>query len=257
MRVSDDGSACARERETGVELSIVIPCYNEGDVLPVSMPPLLEQLSQASSSCEVILVDNGSTDSTAAAIDSLVAQGYSVRRVDIPVNQGYGWGVICGLKAARGRYVGYMCADGQIAAGDVVRVFRAIQGTEARTLAKVRRIDRGDGWLRRSVSSCFNSAFRLMYGAITTDVNGTPKFFLQGDLQLLDPLSKDNFIDAEVMIKAKAAGFHILEIPATFLRRGGGISKIGVLGTSLEFMRHLITFRRDREFMAWVRRNRE
>lgn len=257
MKETHGRFVCTRAKGCDVELSIVIPCYNEEEALPLTIPPLLGMLDQASASYEVILVDNGSMDSTATVISSLVAQGHPVRRVEVAVNQGYGWGVICGLKAARGRHVGYMCADGQIAAKDVVRAFRAIQGAESRTLAKVKRIDRGDGWLRRGVSWCFNVAFRLMYGAITTDVNGTPKFFHRADLQLLNPLSKDNFIDAEIMIKAGAAHFRILEISAAFLRRGGGISKIGVLGTSLELMKHLISFRRDREFMAWVRRNRE
>ncbi len=234
-----------------VELSIVIPCYNEEEVLPVSMPLLLGRLQELNLKHEIILVNNGSWDTTPKVIDSFTAEGYPVKRVDVSVNQGYGWGIICGLKQAKGKYIGYMCCDGQISPDDVVHTFQAIQNTPRGTMSKVKRINRGDGLVRDFSSKSFNLLFRVMFGAITPDVNGVPKFFHREDLQLLNPTSKDSFIDPELMVKAKARGFSLIEVPVPFYQRLGGTSKIRVLSISFEFLRHMIQFRWGKGLRDW------
>lgn len=239
-----------------IELSIVIPCYNEEEALPVSIPPLLDLCRELNLRYEVILVNNGSWDSTPKVIDSFISQGYPVRRVDVPVNQGPGWGVICGLKEARGNYIGFMAADGQIQARDVLRTYKAIQGTQRGVVAKTQRINRMDGWLRRGVSWVFNLLFRILFGAITEDVNGEPKFFHREDLQLLKPTSKDAFLNAELMIKANILGFNIVEVPLTFQQRRGGISAVRVMPISLEFLKNMIQFRWGKGIKDWLAEER-
>ena len=234
-----------------VELSIVIPCYNEEEVLPVSIPPLLELLKGLNLQYEVILVNNGSWDSTSKVIDSFIHKGFPVKRVDVPVNQGYGWGIICGLKEARGKYIGYMCCDGQISPADVVHTFQAIQNTRKGTMSKIKRIRRADGWVRDFSSRSFNLLFRIMFGVITPDVNGVPKFFHREDLHALEPFSKDMAIDPELMIKAKTLGFNIAEVPADFYKRQGGSSAVSVLHYGFEFIKIMIKFRWGRHLKDW------
>ena len=234
-----------------VELSIVMPCYNEEEVLPISIPPLLKLCNKLNLRHEVILVNNGSSDGTPQIIDSFISQGYPVRRVDVLVNQGYGWGIICGLKEAVGEYIAYMCSDGQVLAEDVVRTFLAIRNTQRGTLAKVRRVSRGDGLLRKSVSWVFNLLFLILYGAITTDVNATPKIFHKEDLNFLKPTSKNSFIDLEIMVKCKILGFNILEIPVDFYERQGGSSTVRILSKSFEFLKNIFRFRWSKELEDW------
>lgn len=240
--------------DKGIELSIVMPCYNEEKVLPLSIPPLLDLCNELNLRYEVILVNNGSWDSTPQVIDSFISQGYPIRRVDVAVNQGAGWGIICGLKEAKGKYVAYMCADGQISAEDVIRAYWAIRKTKRGVIAKVWRINRADGCLRRSLSWIFNLLFRILYGRTTQDVNGTPKIFHREDLQVLEPGYKDSFIDSELMIKAKALHFKIIEVPAIFHKRLAGDSTVRVLQESFEFLRNLILFRWNRNFQDWYRK---
>ncbi len=236
----------------GIEMSVVIPCYNEEETLPVSIPPLLDLCRELNLRYEVILVNNGSWDSTPKVIDLFIAQGYPVKRVDVPVNQGYGWGIICGLKEAKGKYIGYMCCDGQTSPDDVLRTFRAIQGTQRGVMTKVNRSIRNDGWIRGLSSKAFNLLFRIMFGAITSDINGVPKIFHREDLQLLNPTSKDSFIDPELMIKAKALGFKIVEVPVTSYPRQGGASTVRVLSKSLEFLKNMLLFRFGGGIKAWL-----
>ncbi len=235
-----------------IELSLVIPCYNEEAVLPVSIPPLLNLCQKSNLKYEIILVNNGSWDATPRVIDSFIAQGYPVKRVDVPVNQGYGWGIICGLKVVRGKYIGYMGADGQIQAEDVMRTWQKMREASGETVVKGKRINRADGPLRRSVSWVFNTLFVLLYGPITRDVNGTPKFFYREHLPILNLTSKGSFLDAELLIKAHALRFDIIEVPVTFYPRQGGASTVRVMSKSWEFFKDMIQFRYRNGIKIWL-----
>ena len=233
------------------ELSIVIPCYNEEAVLKISITPLLELLKESHIEHEIILVNNGSKDKTADIIDSFTTGGYPVRRVDVPVNIGYGWGIICGLKVVRGKYTGYMSADGQVRPEDVLRIFRVMQNSSIGTVLTAVRINRADGWQRVLVSKFYNLLLHLLFGNIGKDANGTPRFFYKENLDLLKPVSKCSFIDPEILIKAKYLKYKIVQIPVTFYDRQGGSSSVRVISKSLEFLKDMFAFRFGTEYKLW------
>ena len=169
------------------------------------------------------------------------------------MNRGFGWGVLVGLGAARGRFVGYLGSDGQILPEDVVRAFWAVQPfPQGKVVTKVRRVTRGDGPIRWLVTTIYNRLFWVLFGALTDDVNGTPKFFLREDLATLDLGSEDWFLDAEVMIKAKRLGWKLVEVPVDFLPRTRGRSSVR-FKTLFEFLKNLLRWRFGR-LAAWARR---
>ena len=228
--------------DPAIDLSLVIPCYNEAETLPITIPPLLKELTDHSVKYEMILVRNGSKDETGKVIDSFIAAGHPVRRVDVEVNEGYGWGVICGMRQARGAFIGYMVCDGQIAPEDVYRTWRAINRAEERTFAKVRRVTRNDGALRWIVSHVYNLLFVILFRAITVDVNGVPKFLHRDEVEKLAPESKDWFIDAELVIKGRSHRLTFVEVPVDFLVRSGGKTNVRI-GTVFEFIRNMLRAR--------------
>lgn len=234
-----------------IELSVVIPCYNEAEALPVTIPPLLETCKKLGVKYEMILVNNGSWDATSDIIDSFTAQDYPVRRCDVKINQGYGWGVITGLKEAQGKYIAFMCADGQNVPEDIVKVYKAIVNTKRGTVAKIQRMTRNDGFIRALVSFFYNLLFLFLYGKAVRDVNGTPKIFHQQDLKMLDLKVKDSFLDPEVAIKAKFLSFKIIEIPVVFHKRASGKSTVSIISTGLEFLGHFLSYPMDQEFRNW------
>jgi glycosyltransferase involved in cell wall biosynthesis len=225
--------------DPALELSLVIPCYNEAQTLPRTIPPLVKELVEHGVKCELILVRNGSKDDTGKVIDGFIAAGLPVRRVDVEVNEGYGWGVINGMRQARGAFVGYMGCDGQIAPEDVYRTWRAINRAEERTFAKVRRVSRNDGAIRWFVSRAYNLLFLVLFKAITTDVNGVPKFIHREELEKIAPTSKDWFIDAEFVIKARRDLLTFVEVPVDFMVRAGGESNVR-FGTVFEFIKNML-----------------
>src|SRR5947209_1237461 len=107
------------------ELSLVMPCYNEEQCLDLTVPPLVQAFQDAGIDLELILVDNGSVDGTAAVIARLIEQGLPILKATVPVNRGLGLGILTGLRICKGRYVGYLCADGQVAPESVLLVYRA------------------------------------------------------------------------------------------------------------------------------------
>ena len=218
-------------------LSLVIPLYNEEENVTPVAGALLETLGREAIPFELVLVDNGSGDGTAAAIDELRRDHPEVRKVTVPVNQGYGWGVLQGLAAAEGEILGFMGGDGQNDPSDVVQVYRRLL-QERVPLAKVRRVQRQDGPSRVFVTAVANLLFRLLFGLRTADVNGTPKLMTRDLYETLAPRSKDWFIDAEIMIGCARRGIPYAEVQTTFRARKGGSSNVR-WATLLEFLRNI------------------
>ena len=100
-------------------LSLVIPCFNESQNLPL----LLNRCSEViyDDQIEIIIVDNGSTDDTDKVLNSLSPQFPFMKRVKVEKNEGYGHGIISGLKKASGEIVGWTHADMQTDPADALK----------------------------------------------------------------------------------------------------------------------------------------
>ena len=109
---------------SNIQLSIVVPCYNEEDNIK-HVVKHFKSAFETREDIELILIDNGSTDSTGQRIDEeIAAQGCSfARKVHVPVNQGYGYGLLSGLKEAHGSVLAWTHADLQTDPADVLKAF--------------------------------------------------------------------------------------------------------------------------------------
>jgi glycosyltransferase involved in cell wall biosynthesis len=219
------------------ELSLVIPLYNEKANVPRVPADIAATLDEAGIDYELVLVNNGSRDDTGHRLAALAATNPRIQVVTVPVNQGYGWGVLCGVEQARGHFVGFMGGDGQIRAEVIPHVFALAKSGHV-DLAKVRRVTRGDGPARQAVTFCCNLLFPLLFPVRTRDINGTPKIARGDLLRSLQLRSKDWFIDAEVMIGLGQRGARIGELDVDFLPRDGGSSNVRWT-TIVEFLRNI------------------
>jgi dolichol-phosphate mannosyltransferase len=233
------------------ELSLVVPCYNEEACLERTMPPLTETFARNGILLQLVLVDNGSTDRTSDVIDSLIARGLPVTKGVVPVNEGQGLGFLTGFSLCRGRFIGYICADGQVSPRDVVMIFEAARASAVPTLAKARRRFRPDGWLRKFVSIAYNALMQVVFfGIRSLDVNGNPKIMPADVLRRMELTSRDWFLEAEVMLKARHLGLHVIEINVPGKLREGGRSHVR-LATVLEFAWNIVAYRLGRPWRAW------
>jgi glycosyltransferase involved in cell wall biosynthesis len=207
-------------------LSIVLPCYNEADTLPILLEgyrAVWEDLP-----AELILVDNGSTDNTSQVLQrELSQQNYSfARTVLVPKNRGYGHGIFTGLQAAKGEYVAFSHADMQCSPADLFRAYHELVSTvdPAKALVKGKRI-----------SSRGFSAFLVTFGMtvlastiLTTrlnEINAQPKVFHRSHLDALTEPPDGFQFDLYVLYKARKRRLKIISIPVEFGARAHGESK--------------------------------
>jgi len=94
-----------------MRFSLVIPCYNEAANLPLLLARCKALASRPD--VEVVFVDNGSTDTTAEVFEKLLPQFPGCRSIRVETNQGYGFGILSGLKASKGEILGWTHADMQ------------------------------------------------------------------------------------------------------------------------------------------------
>jgi glycosyltransferase involved in cell wall biosynthesis len=234
-------------RPDGFDLSLVIPCFNEEAVVATTVRDLLENFERAGHRLQVVAVDNGSRDRTGAILRELAAADPRVTPERVEVNQGYGLGILTGFPRCEAPWVGLICADGQVEARDVVRLFDAARAAEPLTLLKVRRRFRRDGLRRKLVSIAWNGLANVVYGGMgTLDVNGNPKIFRRELLPSFALCSRDWFLDAEIMIKAKRLGLRVVEVDVPGQLRRGGVSHVRA-ATVLEFARNLWRCRTGRD----------
>lgn len=223
----------------------MIPCYNEAESLRNTATRIVDAFHIRDIPLELVLVDNGSTDKTGAIIDELVAGGFPVVKETVKVNRGYGHGILAGLKVCTGDYLGFLCADSQVDAHDVVRVAEIAITSKTPKLIKVRRRFRMDGLRRKTVSIIYNSLANLIFGGLQSiDINGNPKILPRDYLQRMDLRSEDWFLDPEIMIKAKRLGLPIFEFNVVGQMRVEGLSHVRG-STVWEFLVNLLRYRFD------------
>lgn len=233
------------------EISLTMPCYNEEACLRNTARGLIQAFANRKIALELVLVDNGSKDRTGQIIDELIAEGLPVVKVTVPVNRGYGHGIIEGLKRCSAPFIGYLCADGQVSAEDTVRLYLLVKGTDGRVMVKVRRRFRKDGLLRKITSIAYNGLMLAVFGRLQViDINGSPKIFSRDAFRRMRLESADWFLDPEIMIKAKHMGLTPLELNVRGLHRQGGKSNVR-FSTVLEFFKNIVRYRLSGKISAW------
>ena len=208
-----------------IRLSIVLPCYNEAENLPL----LLQSYQQAWQDlpAELILVNNGSTDNSAEVLARELKKPELsfARTVEVKQNQGYGYGIFTGLQAAKGEFIGYSHADMQCSPADVFAAYHKLvsQADPSRVLVKGKRQQ------RELSASLVTNGMALIASVVLatklTDVNAQPKLFHHSHLQRLTQPPNGFQFDLYVLYQARRAGLRIETIPVFFGERVHGESK--------------------------------
>jgi glycosyltransferase involved in cell wall biosynthesis len=198
------------------------------------LPSLFARFSEVLGSradLEVIFVDNGSTDNSAAVIAHELerpGQPFSfVRIVTVPVNQGYGHGIWAGLEAARGEFVGWTHADSQYDPKIVLEGFDRLAAAPepARSFLQGRRVGRNlfDAFFTAGMTV----VARILLGIEIRDINAQPKLFPRTFLSRMQNPPKDFSLDLYALFIARRHGCKLLYLPVVFGRRLHGEAKGG------------------------------
>ena len=224
-----------------VDLSLTIPFFNEEKNVSSVIKSLLFALNKEKINFEVIAIDNGSFDSTGTIIDQFKGKDSRVRKLRIDKNQGYGYAIKKGLSMCRGNYIGYLWGDNQISPEVIPRLLYVLKN-EPVSLCKIWRKSRTESIGRKIESYLYNFFMKILFGINSKDMNGCPKIMKSEVYKSLNIMSKDWFIDAEIMIKCGRKGYKIKELPVNPTERKAGMSKVNFM-TSLEFAKNILKYR--------------
>lgn len=222
-----------------MRLSLVIPCYNEAANLPLLLPRCAEVAR--SGNVEVILVDNGSTDDSARLLTELLPRHRGCRSVRVEKNQGYGFGILSGLRAAEGKVLGWTHADMQTDPADAQRGLALFERHGDDVFVKGRRYGRSFGDVFFTVGMSVFETFLL--GHTLWDINAQPTMFSRVFFETWREAPHDFSLDLYAYYQAKRAGLSVHRFPVRFGQRAHGASHWNVNWVAKrKFIRRTIDF---------------
>ncbi|CAN5877651.1 hypothetical protein BH23ACT5_BH23ACT5_13950 [soil metagenome] len=192
--------------------SIVVPVYNEAEFMPIGLPRLLADLDEANLDYRVLIMENGSTDTT-AELARRAAGGAPVEVHSLPTPD-YGAAMREGFLAATGDWIVNFDID-YFSADFLRRVLERADECDL-VIASKRDPDSVDrrSPLRRTATAVFNLLLRSLFRSSVSDTHGMKAFRRDVIAELVpDVVSRQDLFDTELVIRAERAGHRIVEVP--------------------------------------------
>ena len=203
------------------QVTIFFPAYNEEGNIETSVRSAVEVLSDLCSDYEILVVNDASTDRTGEIADALSREFPKVRVIHHPENRQLGGAMRTGFAEASKELVFYVDADNPVDLRDLGKALDLMNGTD---IVIGYRQNRDETFKRALYSKIYNFLIRLMFGLRVKDVNFSFKLFRRKVLETITLQTASSFLDAEVLIAAKRAGFTMKEIGVKYYPREIGVS---------------------------------
>jgi glycosyltransferase involved in cell wall biosynthesis len=203
-------------------LCLVFPVFDE----EANVGPLLERALQLAprlaASFEIVVVDDGSRDGSAAVVEAHRRADPRVRLLRHPTHVGYGAALRSGLRAARGELVFFTDADLQF---DLAELATLLAHTDSFDIVVGYRAPRRDPWGRRLLAWGWGTLVRVLFDLRVRDIDCAFKLFRRSVVDALAIESIGAFVSTELLLRARRAGFRIREVPVTHHPRAAGRAK--------------------------------
>lgn len=215
-----------------MRVSIVIPAHDEAEVIAPTVGAIAAALDAAGRDYEVIVVDDASTDDTAARVDALAARNPRIRCVRSHHPSGFGFAVRSGLERFEGDAVAIMMGDGSDDPRDMLRYFELIEeGYEcafgSRFIAGGRVRDYPP--LKLALNRLVNLGIRLLFRHGYDDTTNAFKAYRREVIENVQPLLSQHFnLTVELPLKAVTRGHSYGIVPISWTNRTAGTSKLGL-----------------------------
>jgi dolichyl-phosphate beta-glucosyltransferase len=202
--------------------SIVIPAYNESGRIPATLESVVACIRAQHWNAEVIVVNDGSTDSTAQVVRDIAARDPEIRLIENPGNRGKGYSVRAGILHALGDIVMFTDADLSAPMDEAERLFAAIAaGADiaigSRWLESGRQTHRQPLY-RQVFGRCFNAVCRMVMRLPFADTQCGFKAFTRAAAHTvfqLQTIERWGF-DPEILFIALKRGFRVVEVPVSW-----------------------------------------
>jgi glycosyltransferase involved in cell wall biosynthesis len=189
-------------------ISAVLPAYNEEAVIAETVQRTADAIAALGiTEFEILVIDDGSSDATAARAAGVAAPGRRVRVVSHPRNRGYGAALRSGFDAATCDAVFHMDSDGQF---DPAEISRLLALYRPGIVVSGYRIRRNDTVARRLYHNAFFGLVRLLFGPTVRDVNCAFKLFPRAVGQGLH--SEGALVCTELLVRARRSGYRLMDV---------------------------------------------
>src|SRR3989344_2086234 len=250
------------------EISIILPCYNEGSTFERSVAKIISVLGKIEQNWEIIFVEDKSTDETKKTVEKLAReienaqlrassaktavkaeQGYArqARAIFHTKNEGRGKSVSDGIKAAKGIICGYLDVDLEVSASYIPLFVEEIEKGSDMVIGK--RFYEGNfkSMIRFMASKFYSTLVKTILNIPIEDTEAGYKFFKSH--KILPILSKVQdkhwFWDTEICTRAYWKGLKISQVPVLFVKRKDKKSTVKLIPDSWNYLIKLLKFKSE------------
>jgi glycosyltransferase involved in cell wall biosynthesis len=208
-------------------LSVFFPAYNDEATIAGLVGDALSVLPSLADDFEVIVVDDGSTDGTAAVLDELARADGRVRVVHHESNRGYGGALRTGFACATKELVFYTDGDGQYDVREIALLRPLL--TEGVDIVNGYKIKRADSWQRKALGAAYNRLAHLLFSIPIRDVDCDFRLIRRRAVERVELVSSSGSICVELVHKLHRAGRVFAETPVHHYPRAHGRSQFFTL----------------------------
>jgi glycosyltransferase involved in cell wall biosynthesis len=214
-------SAPASEKPAG--LSVFFPAYNDSGTIASMVIRAVQAASKLTADYEVIVVDDGSSDATAAVADELARTYPKVRVIHHEGNRGYGGALQTGIRSATKELIFYTDGDAQYDPGELALLWPHL--TPDADLVNGYKISRSDPLHRIIIGRLYHHIVAVMFGLKMRDVDCDFRLMRRSMFERIDLEKTSGVICLEMMKKVQDAGFRMVEVPVHHFHRAYGKSQ--------------------------------
>jgi dolichyl-phosphate beta-glucosyltransferase len=232
---------------TGVNLSLVVPAYNEEKRIENPLDKVVHYLRNHFNQWELIYSDDGSTDGTAAKLLKMKEKYPEIKVVTAPKNKGKGSAVRIGMKAASGDIVLFSDTDFSTPIEETERLIDFLQNGYDVAIASrglsASQVEVHQAWAREMMGKLFNILLRSLLPLDFMDTQCGFKMFSRKAVDIILPkMHLDGFaFDVEMLVIAQANRLQIAEVPVIW--RNVLDSRVHPIRNSMEMIRDILIVR--------------
>jgi glycosyltransferase involved in cell wall biosynthesis len=207
-------------------ISVVIPAYNEEKTVGSVAKDALRELAKLFADYEVVLVDDGSKDTTGKIIDSLAKENRHVRSLHHKKNKGFTGAMKTSFKSARKDLIFLAPADGQFDFSKLKKFVEAIKNYDVVLGYGKYGKTRGGNLIRKIISGIFHLISRVVLGIKFKEISSV-SLWRREVIESVKVNSEDKsaMFLPEIIYKALGKGYRFTQVPQIWRKRQGGKAK--------------------------------
>jgi len=219
--------------------TVLVPVYNEAQLVMSSLARIDEFMSSWSKDHEILVIESGSTDGSAALCDEAAGRWPSIRVIHEPTRTGYGSALRLGITNATRTFLWIVTLDMPFPLESIHEALPLLDAHDA-VLSYRSRDPRG--FARKAQSAVYNLLLRVLLGLRARHANSAFKVLRLSTVRAIPLVSAGWFIDAELLYRLQERGARCAFIGVPLIDRAAGTSTVRV-GTWVGVLRELVRFR--------------